>query len=226
MFRSTLTDLPSSLEVVQPRRGKLNIKVTNTLDLQKFGPIWGLAGLQSGVPACVQQVVRQAHHPLIIGQQARQIDRLIWGQILPRSRYQPDRASDRPTAEGRREIRSAGGLGPRAVRIVITRAGTPVSNVIAAQTGEMSPHLSEFRRRGESSPGKVPSPVYTETLTCLHRYPHLSTQKPSAVYTGTLTCLHRYPHLSTQVPSPVYTGILICLCRKKYQYPPNLVNTY
>ncbi|KAI8484114.1 putative ATP-dependent RNA helicase ddx60, partial [Branchiostoma belcheri] len=28
-------------------------------------------------------------------------------------RYQPDRASDRPTAEGRREIRSAGGLGPR-----------------------------------------------------------------------------------------------------------------
>ncbi|KAI8511522.1 hypothetical protein Bbelb_106220 [Branchiostoma belcheri] len=59
--------------------------------------------------------------------------------------YQPDRASDRPTAEGRREIRSAGGLGPRpravrvknprAVPLVITRAGTPVSNVIAAQDG-------------------------------------------------------------------------------------------
>ncbi|KAI8494070.1 hypothetical protein Bbelb_284170 [Branchiostoma belcheri] len=60
--------------------------------------------------------------------------------------YQPDRASDRPTAEGRREIRSAGGLGPRpravrvknprAVPLVITRAGTPVSNVIAAQKFE------------------------------------------------------------------------------------------
>ncbi|KAI8480934.1 hypothetical protein Bbelb_413070 [Branchiostoma belcheri] len=59
------------------------------------------------------------------------------------NKYQPDRASDRPTAEGRREIRSAGGLGPRAravrgknpraVPLVITRAGTPVSNVIAAQ---------------------------------------------------------------------------------------------
>ncbi|KAI8516665.1 hypothetical protein Bbelb_052460 [Branchiostoma belcheri] len=59
------------------------------------------------------------------------------------SPYQPDRASDRPTAAGRREIRSAGGLGPRgravrvknprAVPLVITRAGTPVSNVIAAQ---------------------------------------------------------------------------------------------
>ncbi|KAI8485324.1 Retinol dehydrogenase 12 [Branchiostoma belcheri] len=57
--------------------------------------------------------------------------------------YQPDRASDRPTAEGRRVIRSAEGLGPRpravrvknprAVPLVTTRAGTPVSNVIAAQ---------------------------------------------------------------------------------------------
>ncbi|KAI8485025.1 hypothetical protein Bbelb_372710 [Branchiostoma belcheri] len=32
------------------------------------------------------------------------------------SKYQPDRASDRPTAEGRREIRSAGGPGPRVMR--------------------------------------------------------------------------------------------------------------
>ncbi|KAI8514759.1 E3 ubiquitin-protein ligase ubr1 [Branchiostoma belcheri] len=33
---------------------------------------------------------------------------------FPPDRYQPDRTSDRMTAEGRREIRSAGGLGPRA----------------------------------------------------------------------------------------------------------------
>ncbi|KAI8478465.1 hypothetical protein Bbelb_437980 [Branchiostoma belcheri] len=94
----------------------------------------------------------------------------------------------------------------------------------------MRTHLSEFRRRGESSPGKVTciltclhrnphlsaqvsSPVYKGTLTCLHRYPHLSTQVSSPVYTGTLTCLHRYPHLSTQISSPVYTGILTCLQR-------------
>ncbi|KAI8515073.1 hypothetical protein Bbelb_076640 [Branchiostoma belcheri] len=72
------------------------------------------------------------------------------------SRYQPDRASDRPTAEGRREIRSAGGLGPRgravrvknprAVQLVITRAGTPVSNVIVAQVmqGEANPASMSF----------------------------------------------------------------------------------
>ncbi|KAI8516675.1 Alpha-catulin [Branchiostoma belcheri] len=33
-----------------------------------------------------------------------------------RPRYQPDRASDRPTTKGRREIRSAGGLGPRVMQ--------------------------------------------------------------------------------------------------------------
>ncbi|KAI8494156.1 hypothetical protein Bbelb_279160 [Branchiostoma belcheri] len=36
--------------------------------------------------------------------------------LTPVNRYQPDRASDRPTAEGRREIRSAGGLGLRVMR--------------------------------------------------------------------------------------------------------------
>ncbi|KAI8510661.1 hypothetical protein Bbelb_115770 [Branchiostoma belcheri] len=71
--------------------------------------------------------------------------------------YQPDRASDRPTAEGRREIRSAGGLGPRAravrgknpraVPLVITRAGTPVSNVIAAQTGGRRDKAATAQRR-------------------------------------------------------------------------------
>ncbi|KAI8505870.1 hypothetical protein Bbelb_162230 [Branchiostoma belcheri] len=68
--------------------------------------------------------------------------------------YQPDRASDRPTAEGRREIRSAGGLGsraravrvknPRAVPLVITRAETPVSNVIEAQRPPRRPNQADI----------------------------------------------------------------------------------
>ncbi|KAI8490164.1 Tubulointerstitial nephritis antigen-like [Branchiostoma belcheri] len=69
--------------------------------------------------------------------------------------YQPDRASDRPKAGGRSDPREGWDRGPKRVRIVprniwkaravrvknpravplvITRAGTPVSNVIAAQT--------------------------------------------------------------------------------------------
>ncbi|KAI8514468.1 hypothetical protein Bbelb_070590 [Branchiostoma belcheri] len=106
--------------------------------------------------------------------------------------YQPDRASDRPTAEGRREIRSAGGLGPRAemrsnrsmehlearavrvknpraVPLVITRAGTPVSNVIAAQ-GRVMFYLGQRQGTGVLM-GVTPAPkkVYPPSAASAER---------------------------------------------------------
>ncbi|KAI8519077.1 hypothetical protein Bbelb_023340 [Branchiostoma belcheri] len=94
------------------------------------------------------------------------------------SAYQPDRASDRPTAEGRREIRSAGGLGPRniwkpravrvknprAVPLVITRAGTPVSNVIAAQ--DQAPYAATVHRTS-----------YEEELVKIQEFLRISAQE-------------------------------------------------
>ncbi|KAI8482340.1 hypothetical protein Bbelb_399310 [Branchiostoma belcheri] len=62
--------------------------------------------------------------------------------------YQPDRPLDRPTAERRSDPREGWDRVARAVRVknprdvplVITRAGTPVSNVIAAQSNGQCVH--------------------------------------------------------------------------------------
>ncbi|KAI8484894.1 hypothetical protein Bbelb_373010 [Branchiostoma belcheri] len=71
--------------------------------------------------------------------------------------------------EGRREIRSAGGQGPRniwkarAVPLVITRAGTPVSNVIAAQDPARDLTAARSNCKSRSAPYRKPHGSRRET---------------------------------------------------------------
>ncbi|KAI8519791.1 hypothetical protein Bbelb_030480, partial [Branchiostoma belcheri] len=78
---------------------------------------------------------------------------------------QPDRASDRPTAEGRREIRSAGGLGPRgssgggAVRSGVGRKQLPPVPPGAGAPDTTTPRAADRRSAQDSPPNGIPSPT-------------------------------------------------------------------